>query len=56
MAALDSELYMERMNRCVTLNLNLPGTIENEHPHKFLKDLKPVEEFRHTPLIPISEK
>lgn len=30
--------------------------MENEHPHKFLKNLRPIEEFRHTPLIPISEK
>ena len=56
MVALNSELYMERMVRCVTLNLNLPGTVENEHPHKFLKNLRPVDEFRHTPLIPISER
>lgn len=34
----------------------MPGAIELEHPHKFLKDLRPIEEFRHTPLIPISER
>lgn len=48
--------YMERMRRCLTINFNMPGTIENEHPHKFIKELKPIEEFRNTPLIPISEK
>ena len=26
------------------------------HPNKFLPNLRPVEDFRHTPLIPISEK
>ncbi|KAL4453346.1 hypothetical protein ABPG74_017553 [Tetrahymena malaccensis] len=48
--------YMERMRRHVTVNFNMPGAIELEHPHKFLKELRPIEEFRHTPLIPISEK
>jgi len=26
------------------------------HPNKFLPNLRPVEDFRHTPIIPISEK
>jgi len=30
--------------------------MENEHPHRFLPSLIPVEEFRHTPLIPISDR
>lgn len=30
--------------------------MENEHPHKFLKELRPVEDFRHTPIIPISDR
>lgn len=34
----------------------MPGVMENEHPHKFLKNLRPVEEFRHTPIIPISDR
>jgi hypothetical protein len=34
----------------------MPGTIENEHPHKFLPNLRPIEEFRNTPLIPISDR
>lgn len=45
----------------------MPGAIELVHPNKFLPskflrilwlfiDLRPVEEFRHTPIIPISEK
>jgi len=30
--------------------------MENVHPNKFIANLRPVEEFRHTPIIPISEK
>ena len=30
--------------------------MENEHPHRFIEHLRPIEEFRNTPLIPISEK
>jgi hypothetical protein len=36
--------------------MNMPGSMENEHPHKFLKDLRPIEEFRNTPLVPISDR
>ena len=37
-------------------NPDMPGAIELVHPNKFLPNLRPVEEFRHTPVIPISEK
>lgn len=37
-------------------NPDIPGAIELVHPNKFLPNLRPVEEFRHTPIIPISEK
>jgi GH18 family chitinase len=37
-------------------NQDIPGAIELVHPNKFLPNLRPVEEFRHTPIIPISEK
>jgi hypothetical protein len=30
--------------------------MENEHPHRFLPELRPLEEFRNTPLIPVSER
>lgn len=39
-----------------TPNQDMPGSIENVHPNKFISSLRPVEEFRHTPIIPISEK
>ena len=41
------------MNR---VNTDIPGAIELVHPNKFLPNLRPVEEFRHTPIIPISER
>ena len=41
------------MNR---FNPDMPGAIELVHPNKFLPNLRPVEDFRHTPIIPISEK
>lgn len=53
---LNDEKYMEYLKSCASLNLNMPGAIETIHPHRFLVDLKPVEEFRHTPIIPISDK
>lgn len=37
-------------------NPDIPGAIELVHPNKFLANLRPVEDFRHTPIIPISEK
>ena len=36
-------------------NIDLPGNIEDVHPNKFIANLRPVEEFRHTPVVPISE-
>lgn len=38
------------------VNTDIPGAIEVVHPNKFLPNLRPVEEFRHTPIIPISER
>ena len=38
------------------VNADIPGAIELVHPNKFLPNLRPVEEFRHTPIIPISER
>ena len=38
------------------VNTDIPGAIELVHPNKFLPNLRPMEEFRHTPIIPISER
>eukprot|EP01017_Pseudomicrothorax_dubius_P042843 TRINITY_DN704_c0_g1_i16.p1 TRINITY_DN704_c0_g1~~TRINITY_DN704_c0_g1_i16.p1 ORF type:complete len:304 (-),score=70.71 TRINITY_DN704_c0_g1_i16:63-974(-) len=53
---LQNTKYMENLHKCFTLNINFPGCMENEHPHRFLAELRPIEEFRNTPLIPISDK
>ena len=53
---LNNPTYMEYIGKCFSLNLSMPGAIENEHPHRFLKGLRPIEEFRNTPLIPISAR
>jgi len=37
-------------------NQDIPGALEVVHPNKFLPNLRPVDDFRHTPLIPISER
>lgn len=52
---LNNNKYMEEIRENRSLNISIPGSIETEHAHRFLK-LRPVEEFRHTPLIPISDK
>lgn len=46
--------YLADMRTRYHININLPGAVENEDANKFLQ-LRPIEEFRHTPLIPISE-
>jgi len=53
---IQNEEYMDQLRRCFSVNMNMPGAMEAEHPHKFLKNVRPIEEFRHTPLIPISDK
>jgi len=53
---LDDALVMSDIRLHTTFNQDIPGAIENVHPNKFIANLRPVEEFRHTPVIPISEK
>lgn len=45
---------MEELRRSRKLNLDLPGCVELEHPNRFL-EIRKVEDFRHTPVVPISE-
>jgi hypothetical protein len=47
---------MKTVRSMMRFNPDMPGAIELVHPNKFLPNLRPVEDFRHTPLIPISEK
>lgn len=53
---LKDEVVMYDMRNFYMFNPDMPGAIENVHPNKFIADLRPVEEFWHTPVIPISEK
>lgn len=53
---LHDENYMDIIKSLFQININMPGSMENEHPHKFLQNLRPIEEFRNTPLIPISDR
>jgi hypothetical protein len=47
---------MHDITSLAVYNQDIPGAIESVHPNKFIAHLRPVEEFRHTPVIPISEK
>ena len=50
------EESMTKVRGMYRVNTDIPGAIELVHPNKFLPNLRPVEEFRHTPIIPISER
>lgn len=47
---------MKRTRSYFRVNTDMPGSLELVHPNKFLANLRPVEDFRFTPIIPISEK
>jgi len=53
---INDEKGMKTVRSMFRVNTDIPGSIEVVHPNKFLPNLRPVEEFRHTPIIPISEK
>lgn len=53
---IEDKIVMRDIRLNTTFNQDMPGAIENVHPNKFIANLRPVEEFRHTPIIPISEK
>lgn len=53
---LANEELMKSLRLWSRFNPDMPGAIELVHPNKFLPNLRPVEDFRHTPIIPISEK
>ena len=53
---LDDESNMKTLRSMFRFNPDMPGAIELVHPNKFLANLRPVEDFRHTPIIPISER
>ena len=53
---LETEDHMKTVRSMARFNPDMPGAIELVHPNKFMTNLRPVEDFRHTPIIPISEK
>lgn len=53
---LAEESNMKTVRSMMRFNPDIPGAIELVHPNKFLPNLRPVEDFRNTPIIPISEK
>jgi len=53
---IQDEETMKKTRAMVRLNFDIPGAIETVHPNKFLPNLRPIEEFRHTPIIPLSDK
>jgi hypothetical protein len=52
-AIVKDEDAMFEYRKYFVVNYSIPGSIENIHPHKFMR-LKPIEEFPLLPLIPIS--
>jgi len=53
---INDEPTMKQIRSMFRVNTDIPGAMEVVHPNKFLPSLRPVEDFRHTPIIPISEK
>lgn len=53
---LEDNSVMKLYRKNFMVNTDYPGAMETVHPNKFLANLRPVEDFRHTPIIPISEK
>lgn len=47
---------MKNLRLKFKFNQDIPGALEVVHPNKFLPNLRPVDDFRNTPIIPISEK
>lgn len=53
---ISSDWAMKEVRRMARFNQDMPGGLELVHPNKFITNLRPVDDFRHTPIIPISEK
>lgn len=53
---INNETFMKNIRKWALYNVDLPGNIEDVHPNKFIADLRPIEDFRHTPIVPIEEK
>ena len=55
-AKLQDARYMQWVRRTYAVNPSLPGCLEVEDVNRFVPDLRPVEDFPHTPIVPISDK
>ncbi len=53
-AKLENEKFMLQIRQTFSLNFNIPGSVELIDVNRFIEGLRPVDEFRHTPVIPIS--
>lgn len=53
---LANEKYMAKVRNSREINFNMPGAIELEDVNRFIPDLRPIEDFPHTPLVPIDSK
>lgn len=56
MEILKDEPRMKIIRRFYRYNVDIPGNVKDVNPMKFVADLKPIEEFRYTPICPIPEK
>ena len=52
---LQNEKHMNQIRNTYQINFNIPGCVELIDPNRFIENLKPIDEFRHTPVIPISD-
>ena len=48
---LEDESNMKTVRGLFRFNPDIPGAMEVVHPNKFLPNLRPVDDFRHTPII-----
>jgi len=39
MSKINNEKYMKTLVDCFTLNINMPGTLENEDPNKMIRSI-----------------
>jgi hypothetical protein len=39
MLRVNNEGYMGTLRKCFSLNINMPGTLENEDPNKFIRGI-----------------
>jgi hypothetical protein len=39
MTKINDPKYMTVLRECFTLNINMPGTLENEDPNKFIRSI-----------------